>query len=238
MRDGGGGAQRPPRIDNTLTAESSVKSQARFISFEGIDGCGKSTVIGRFACWLDEVDIPYIRTREPGGTPLGENIRRLLLDPSYRNMDEPAEVLLYTASRAQLVQEVILPNLQKGTWVLADRFIDATLAYQGYGRRLDLTVLRQIQAWACRNLWPHHTVLLDCDVHLARQRMQGRPGALDRMERQQLSFHRRVRAGYLELAKLEPQRLVIVDSSQALEKVLEDLREVLWRPLQESILRF
>ena len=212
-----------------------MKNQTKFISFEGIDGCGKSTVLSRFACWLDEVDIPYIRTREPGGTPLGENIRRLLLDPSYQSMDELAEVLLYTASRAQLVQEVVLPNLQKGTWVLADRFIDATLAYQGYGRRLDLTVLRQIQEWASRGLWPHHTILLDCDVHIAWQRMQGRTGDPDRMEQQKLSFHRRVRAGYLELARAEPRRIVVVDSSQALEKVLEDLRQALWQPLLESM---
>lgn len=212
-----------------------MKGQAKFISFEGIDGCGKSTVLSRFAGWLDEADITYVRTREPGGTPLGENVRRLLLDPCYQNMDELAEVLLYTASRAQLVQEVVLPNLRRGTWVLADRFIDATLAYQGYGRRLDLTVLRQIQEWASRGVWPHHTVLLDCDVHIAWQRMQGRTGQADRMEQQKLSFHRRVRAGYLELARLEPQRIVVVNSAQALEKVLEDLRKTLWQPLIESM---
>lgn len=212
-----------------------MKAEAKFISFEGIDGCGKSTVLGHFASWLDEAGIPHIKTREPGGTTLGENIRRLLLDPSYQNMDELAEVLLYTASRAQLVREVVLPNLQKGTWVLVDRFIDATLAYQGYGRRLDLTMLRRIQEWAGRGLWPHHTVLLDCDVHIGLQRMHGRFGTPDRIEQQKLSFHRRVRAGYLDLARLEPRRIVVVDSSQAVEKVLEDLRKSLWQPLLKSI---
>lgn len=208
-----------------------MKTGAKFISFEGIDGCGKSTLLDQFCSWLDEAGIPYIKTREPGGTLLGESIRSLLLNPAYQSMDEWAELFLYTASRAQLVQEVIRPALQKGTWVVADRFIDATLAYQGYGRRLDLERLRQIQQWACRGLWPDYTALLDCDVHVALERMQGRKENPDRMELQKLSFHQRVRDGYLELAGLEPQRMVVLNTAQPLHEVIDDLYKSFWQPL-------
>lgn len=207
-----------------------MKQDAKFISFEGIDGCGKSTLLNRFCTWLDEARIPYIKTREPGGTLLGENIRRLLLDPAYKMVDEWAEVFLYTASRAQLVRELIRPALQDGTWVVVDRFIDATLAYQGYGRGLDLFRLRQIQEWAGDGLWPHHTILLDCDVQIAFERMRGRKEVADRMELQKLSFHQRVREGYLEIAKSEPQRFVVINGEKALDEVVEDLLKLFWYP--------
>jgi len=207
-----------------------VKQDAKFISFEGIDGCGKSTLLNQFCTWLDESRIPYIKTREPGGTFLGERIRHLLLDPAYKMMDEWAEVFLYTASRAQLVREVIKPALQGGTWVVVDRFIDATLAYQGYGRRLDLQRLRQIQEWAGDGLWPHYTVLLDCDVQIAFERMRGRMEIADRMELQKLSFHQRVRGGYLDLAKSEPQRFVVLNGEKPLNEVVEDLLKLFWHP--------
>jgi dTMP kinase len=131
-------------------------SRARFVSFEGIDGCGKSTLISQLSKWLDEAGIRYILTREPGGTLLGERIRGLLLDPAHKTMGPHAEVLLYTASRAQLVHEVIHPALREGLWVLTDRYIDATLAYQGYGRGLELDGLRRIQDWATQSLRPHN----------------------------------------------------------------------------------
>lgn len=210
---------------------------AKFISFEGIDGCGKSTLLSQFCSWLDEAEIPYIKTREPGGTPLGESIRNLLLDPAHQRMDEWAEVLLYTASRAQLLQEVIRPALQKGTWVVADRFIDATLAYQGYGRRLDLESLRKLQEWACKGLWPDYTALLDCDVKTAFERMQGRKETPDRMELEQLSFHQRVRDGYLELARSEPHRLVVLNTAKPLHEVIDHLYNDFWQPLLETILQ-
>lgn len=207
-----------------------MKPDAKFISFEGIDGCGKSTLLDRLCAWLDESRIPHITTREPGGTLLGESIRRVLLDPAYHMMDAWAEVFLYTASRAQLVREVIKPALQDGVWVVADRFIDATLAYQGYGRRLDVQRLRQIQAWASDDLWPDHTVLLDCDVHVALERLRGRLEVADRMELQQVSFHQRVRQGYLELAQAEPQRFVILNGEKPLTEVVQDLLTLFWHP--------
>ena len=170
-------------------------SPARFISFEGIDGCGKSTLMDCLSRWLQEAGIACIRTREPGGTSLGESVRNLLLDPVFKGMNQRAEVLLYTASRAQLVDEVIRPALKKGMWVLTDRYIDATLAYQGYGRGLDLGPLRRMQDWATGGLWPDRTILLDCDLDVALQRRHGRNTRPDRMEQEAMAFHRRVRDG-------------------------------------------
>lgn len=217
------------------TGDRKVAASAKFISFEGIDGCGKSTLLNQFCSWLSDAAIPYIKTREPGGTRLGESIRDLLLDPSNQNMDEWAEVLLYTASRAQLLQEVIRPALQQGTWVVADRFIDATLAYQGYGRGLDLERLRKIQQWACKGLLPDHTALLDCDVETAFSRMQGRTEDPDRMELEKLSFHQRVREGYLELAKIDSRRLVVLNTEKPLHEVIEDLYRAFWQPLLQNM---
>jgi dTMP kinase len=203
----------------------------QFISFEGIDGCGKSTLLEKFHQWLQEYGIRHIITREPGGTPLGDKIRDLLLDPKYSGMDHCAEVLLYTASRAQHAREVILPAMKKNTWVLADRYIDATLAYQGYGRDLEIEHLRRIQDWATGGLWPHRTILLDCDVSVAFRRIRTRREKPDRMEQEMNSFHERVRQGYLELARSEPERFFVVDASKAEEEVIQCVYSAFWRPL-------
>lgn len=205
---------------------------AKFVSFEGIDGCGKSTVMERLSEWLDEAGIPHIRTREPGGTTLGEKIRGLLLDPENKGMDWRTEVMLYTASRAQLVGEVIRPALKAGKWVLADRYIDATLAYQGYGRGLDLEPLRRMQDWAVDGLTPDATVLLDCDVELAFGRMRGRNERPDRMELESRAFHQKVRRGYLELAAAEPRRIIVLDVSRPLDEVIADFRAIYQERLQ------
>jgi dTMP kinase len=195
---------------------------AKFISFEGIDGCGKSTLLNQLSRWLEERGIAHIKTREPGGTIIGERIRQILLDPSLEMMDQRTEVLLYSASRAQHVQEVILPGLNEGKWVLADRYIDATLAYQGFGRGLDTDTLRSIQDWTAGGLWPHRTVLLDCDIGVAFNRMGMRKENLDRMEQENRSFHQRVREGYLELAGSDPRRFLVLDASKELPQVIED----------------
>lgn len=208
-----------------------VRLPARFISFEGIDGCGKSTLLAELNMLMDRVGIPHIQTREPGGTEIGEQIRELLLNPRYKGMNTWTEVLLYSASRAQLASKTIHPALRKGVWVLADRFSDATLAYQGYGRGLDVENLRRIQEWATRGLWPHHTILLDCDVDVAFSRLLGRNSDRDRMEQEQRSFHHRVRDGYLELARSEPLRFLVLDANQALEQVVADFHELFWEPL-------
>ncbi|MDR3554512.1 MAG: dTMP kinase [Syntrophobacteraceae bacterium] len=203
--------------------------RAKFISFEGIDGCGKSTLMDRLAGWLTEASIPYIRVREPGGTPIGEKIRQILLDPASSEMTGRAEVLLYSASRAQLTWQVISPAMAKGAWVLADRFVDATFAYQGFARGFDLEHLAMIQHWATGGLMPDKTVLLDCDVDLAASRLSGRDGAArDRIEREESAFHRKVREGYLALARKEPSRFLLLDGSMPLEEVVEDFRKRFW----------
>jgi dTMP kinase len=200
---------------------------AKFLSFEGIDGCGKSTVLGELAGWLEANAVRLLKTREPGGTQLGERVREVLLDPSFRTMNEQAEVLLYSASRAQLVQEVIQPALSMGIWVLADRYIDATLAYQGFGRGLALGPLRQLQDWTTGGLWPDLTILLDCDIGVASSRMKSRNEGGDRMEQESRLFHQRVREGYLELARSAPGRFVVVDAKGTLQEVIEQSRAAL-----------
>lgn len=197
---------------------------ARFVTFEGIDGSGKSTLLEDLAGWLEEAAIPFIRTREPGGTRLGETLRKVLLDPSFAAMNHQAEVMLYSASRAQLVQEIIQPALKQGVWVLADRYTDATLAYQGFGRGLERETLERIQDWATGGLQPHLTVLLDCDVAIASRRMSSRKGKEDRIEQEDQSFHQRVREGYLELARSAPERFLVMDGSRALDQVRADFR--------------
>lgn len=206
-----------------------------FISFEGIDGAGKTTLLSTLEAWLKKERIAHVVTREPGGTRLGEKVRELLLDPSHAGMSDRAELLLYSASRAQLVQEVIRPALSEGRWVLADRFIDATLAYQGYGRGLDLKMLRAVQEWATDGLWPHRTVLVDCDLDIAAGRQRLRPKAKDRIEREHRAFHRSVRQGYLELAEKERDRVTIIDGSRPLDEVLQDFETAFWKPLLHSI---
>lgn len=178
--------------------------------------------------WLSKAGIPYIRTREPGGTQIGEKIRQLLLDPASSEMSSRTEVLLYSASRAQLTDEVILPAIKKGTWVLTDRFVDATFAYQGFGRGFDIERLRTIQEWTTRNLWPDRTVLLDCNVEVALGRMGERDGGKDRIEQENRFFHQKVREGYLELVKAEPGRFLVLDAAQPLEDVIEEFYNKFW----------
>jgi dTMP kinase len=208
----------------------SLSIPARFISFEGIDGCGKSTLMEHLCRWLEDAGISCLRTREPGGTPIGEKIRQLLLDPSSAEMSPRAEVLLYSASRAQLVGEVIGPALKKGTWVLTDRFVDATFAYQGFGRGFDLGGLRSIQEWTLGGLWPDRTILLDCGIGTALERMDTRNGEKDRIERENFEFHGKVRDGYLALAEAEPDRFLVLNAERPLEQVIEEFHTRFWVP--------
>lgn len=207
----------------------------RFISFEGIDGCGKSTLLQHLSRWLNAAGVSHIMTREPGGTRLGESIRELLLDPTHQGMSQEAEVLLYSASRAQLVHEIIGPALRDGLWVLADRFSDATLAYQGHGRGLDLDMLLSLQAWATRGLIPHHTILLDCGLETAAGRRKLKTQNLDRIEGEEHAFHERVRQGYLDLARRHPERFLVLDAEGSLEEVLTGLETRFWLPLRRGL---
>lgn len=201
---------------------------ALLISFEGIDGCGKSTLLAQLSSWLDREEVGHIKTREPGGTPLGETIRTILLDSSRRDMETWAEALLYAASRAQLVRELIRPALNQGLWVLADRYADATLAYQGYGRGLDLERLAAIHKWSTEAVWPDCTVLLDCSVETACRRRSNRGCEPDRLEQQERSFHERVAAGYLKLAAEAPQRFLVLDANRPLTQVIDEFRLLFW----------
>ncbi len=210
------------------TIHHKLSFPAKFISFEGVDGCGKTTLMEHLSRWLEKAGIPYIVTREPGGTRIGEKIRGLLLDPSSTEMSGRTEVLLYSASRAQLVDEIIVPNVKKGVWVLTDRFADATFAYQGYGRGFDLERLKSIQEWATRGVWPDKTILLNCSVETAVNRIGIRNGEKDRIESESIAFHKKVREGYLALARMEPERFLVLDADKQLEEVIEDFYKMYW----------
>lgn len=194
-----------------------------FITFEGIEGCGKTTQLHRLARKLGP---KAVVTREPGGTVIGREIRDVLLDPANRAMSPAAELLLYFADRAQNVAEVIGPALEKGLTVLCDRHVESSLAYQGYGRGLSLEDIRALAALATRGLRPDLIVLVDVPVAVGLERV-GRRGAHDRLESERISFHERVRAGFEALCAEEPQRWLRLDGTQPEEAV----EEALWQGL-------
>lgn len=196
------------------------KRPSLFITFEGIDGCGKSTQVKLFARTLERQGIRPVVTREPGGTKLGEGVRRLVLPRASTGMDPRMEVLLYFAARAQNVAEVILPALKRGRIVLCDRFTDASLAYQGYGRGIELGFIRELHRVACQGLKPDLTLVVDIDprtsVRRARKRNRGEGPDEGRFEQEKTGFHRRVRQGYLELIRAEPRRLKLIPGEQSI----------------------
>ena len=202
-----------------------------FITFEGIEGSGKSTQISRLQQHLSEQGRPVRLTREPGGTPIGDQVRRILLDPANRLLDSTAELLLYAASRAQHLREVILPELKAGRIVLCDRFSDATLAYQGYGRGLSIPTIRELDRIVTAGLRPALTVLLDLPAETGLGRARGRNTAQGlhneaRFENEDLLFHNRVRDGYLRLAQEEPSRIRIVNAARKPEEIQDDVRKI------------
>ncbi len=197
-----------------------------FVSFEGPDGSGKTTQIRLLGEWLRARGHDVLVTREPGGTPIGDRIRAILLDPAHPEIRPEAEALLFSAARAQLVRQVIQPHLAAGGIVLCDRYADSTLAYQGYGRQLDLAVLRTITAFATAGLWPDLTVYLDLPVEegLARRR-QAETAGWNRLDAEQLAFHRRVREGYLAMATAEPERWLVLDARQSVDALQQAIRQ-------------
>jgi dTMP kinase len=212
-----------------MTAGITTK-RGYFITFEGIDGSGKTTALRFVEQHLREQQIPLLVTREPGGTAIGREIRGVLLTTSHRAMTPATELLLYAADRAQHIQELILPALNEGKVVLCGRFTDATLAYQGYGRGFDLTWIETLMQFATGGLKPDLTVLLDLEVAQAQERLhqrnQHRLVAQDRLEAEELEFHERVRQGYLELARREPQRIKIISAAGTIEETRQRAVEV------------
>jgi dTMP kinase len=202
-----------------------------FITFEGIEGSGKSTQIVLLANYLKSRRINIVLTREPGGTPIGDQIRKILLDPANKALNPSAELLLYASSRAQHLFEVILPALDSGAIVLCDRFTDATLAYQGYGRGLDKNVIRELDRIVTAGVRPDLTVLLDIDAAAGLARARGRNNSRGlegeaRFENEEIAFHERVRQGYLTLAKQEPERIRAVDASPAPNRIEMEIRNI------------
>ena len=198
-------------------------ARGRFITFEGGEGCGKSTQVVRLASALEERGLKVLLTREPGGTRLSELIRTLLKDEAEDPPVDRAELLLFLAARAQLVRNVIAPALEAGTWVISERFSDSTVAYQGYGRGLPVDFVRQANDFACEGLRPDLTFLLDLDPATAERRMRGREAATntsaDRIERAGSGFHARLRRGFLELAAADAPRFSVVDASKSPDEV-------------------
>lgn len=209
----------------------------KFITFEGPEGSGKSTQIRLLQEKLKAEGIQVSCTREPGGTATGEEIRNLLQhDAAGEPLSERSELLLFTASRAQLMDQVILPALENGGWVLCDRFIDSTMAYQGFARGLNISTLDAINKFAVYERKPDLTILLDLEVEAGFQRLENRYAdseeSHDRFEREAREFHHKVRSGYHELAAREPERFVIIDSDRAIEEVSADI----WTAVQGALL--
>ena len=195
-----------------------------FISFEGLDAVGKSTQIAWLCQWLAANGHDVVRTLEPGGTAIGDELRRVLLSKSSHAMAPRAELLLYEADRAQHVEEVIRPALEAGKIVISDRYIDSTTAYQGFGRRLDMDQVLSLHQFATAGLMPHLTFFLDMDPEAAMARKRaGQLALLDRMEDQEEAFRRRVREGYLEIARHAPERVKVIDAAQSVDAVQKQI---------------
>lgn len=205
-----------------------------FITFEGPEGCGKTTQSKRFAEFLEKSGLDVLYTREPGGTPIGEQIRKVLMALDNTAMDPRAEALLFSAARAQLVHQVIKPHLDQGGVVVSDRYYDSTLAYQGYGLQQDLEALRQVTRFATSELIPTLTLLVDVPVEVGLDRKQ-QGKEWNRLDAYALEIHKRVRQGYLELAKAEPERWVVIDGCHSPEEVEDAIQAVVKERLGELL---
>jgi dTMP kinase len=198
-------------------------TQPKFITFEGVDGAGKSTHLSWFADALRQRGLDVVVTREPGGTPLGEQLREILLN---QTMSIGTEAMLMFAARLEHIEQVIKPALRTGRWVVSDRFSDASFAYQGGGRGMDWEKLSTLEQWVHPDLQPDLTLFFDVPVEVARQRLANNV-SLDRFEQEQSDFFERVRAGYHKRVKQNPQRYVVIDAAQPLGMVKHKLEEII-----------
>lgn len=208
------------------------KSRGLLVSLEGIDGCGKSTQVELLQAKLEQKGFSFISVREPGGTAVGEGIRQVLLQTSY-SVTAEAELLLYMAARAELSRQVILPALREDKLVLCDRFTDSTLAYQGYGGGMDLRWIDRLNWKATGGRLPDLTFLLDLPVEEAAAR---RGDTLDRMEKKDVRYHRRVQKGYLEIARREPERIKVINASGGKEELFSEIWQKLY-PYLETLVK-
>jgi dTMP kinase len=208
--------------------------QGTFITFEGIEGCGKSTQAKRLAKRLGRLGIAHVMTLEPGGTEIGRKMRQVLLDARNKALTPLAELMLYAADRAQHVEEVIKPALRAGKWVICDRFSDATVVYQGAARGQDRKLIRLLNNVVTDGILPHLTFLLDCPVEVGLSRALGRNmKGQDRFEKEALSFHRKVRQGYLDLARKNKERFVILDATAGPKEIEAEILRSLAPLLRE-----
>lgn len=205
----------------------STANQGRLITLEGGEGAGKSTAVAAIERWLQDRGRTVILTREPGGTPPAERIRDLLLDPATGHLDPLTELLLMFAARAENLRQIIRPALRRGDDVICDRFTDASMAYQGYGRQLGPEPVRALQSVVHPDLLPDLTLLLDVPVPLGMGRIGQRDGQPDRFERADGDFLERVRQGYLDQARAAPERIAVIDASQSLDRVQQDICRIL-----------
>lgn len=205
-----------------------VMARLPFITFEGTEGCGKSTQVRRLVARMQEQGVPFVLTREPGGTTIGETIKQLLqFTPQAKGMKPETELLLFAASRSQLVREVIKPALERGQCVISDRFCDSTTVYQGAARNLDAEFVRQLNAFAVNDCRPDMTFIFDVDLATAKNRMQLAKRPADRMEQEPDEFYERVRQGYRDLAAREPKRIVMIDGARPEDKIENDIWDAL-----------
>ena len=221
---------------------SNQPARGKFITFEGLDGCGKSTQLEKLAAVLRAEGVEVVTTREPGGTEIGERVRGVLLDSRTGGLDSLAEMALMFASRAQQIAQVIWPTLESGKWVLCDRYTDSTEAYQGGGRQLGSAAVLQLHQVLCRGLWPDLTILMDSDVdhsvRRARRRNQvavaGAQPDENRFEQESQAFFTRVHEAFLAIARREPQRVALVDARRPLEVVHPEIVGIVRQRLLQS----
>ncbi|KWX79134.1 dTMP kinase [Paenibacillus jilunlii] len=199
-----------------------------FITLEGGDGSGKTTVLGRVAAYLQNHSMPYLITREPGGIEIAEKIRSIILDPAHTAMDARTEALLYAASRSQHLAEVVEPALKEGLTVLCDRFVDSSLVYQGYARGLGIEQVRSINQFATGGRMPDLTFYLDVDPEVGLSRIAANQDReVNRLDLESMAFHRKVREGYRQVVESDPQRIVVLDANRPIHMVEQDIVQTL-----------
>ncbi|MDC1446728.1 dTMP kinase [Candidatus Thioglobus sp.] len=198
-------------------------NKGKFITIDGVEGSGKSTQIDLICSYLQRKGIDVVRTREPGGTDLGEKIRSLLLDVNNKEMHSDTELLLMFSSRNELIQNKIIPALNKGSWVVSDRFTDASFAYQGGGRMLDLNRISKLESWVLGEFQPNLTLFLDVSVDVGMQRVEAR-AAKDRIELEERAFFERVRSVFIDRSKSYPERIKLIDASGSISEIHNNIK--------------